>query len=283
MPALPGTGRVTVVTNGNAFAAHALAPLLHAAGEGLELQVIVTTGLRKQGGNRGGEAWRLLRRWGPRYFAYKASTYLIPTLAEIMGRGPRTVLSLCRKLGIPTQVTRNVNHIDTRRRIEAFAPDVILSVSCPYRIKPRVLSLARLGCLNLHSSLLPAYAGVCTYIHVLAAGEQRTGITLHEMVEEFDAGRIVAQQPLDIRPGVSVCELFEELCLLAGPMVHRNVLGILERQLLEGREQPADGRHYCGEPSRGDISNLREHGFALMRVSDILALWNQQPGGVNSS
>ncbi|MEZ4388705.1 MAG: formyltransferase family protein [Candidatus Krumholzibacteriia bacterium] len=277
-----GRGRVTVVTNGNVFAAHALGPLLRAAGDDLDLQVIVTTGLRKPGGNRAGEVWRLWRRWGSRYFTYKAATYVIPVLAEVLGRGPRTVSTLARSLGLPVIVTRNVNRPAAKRLIAEFAPDLILSVSCPYRIKAGVLSIPRLGCLNLHSSLLPAYAGVCTYIHVLAAGEPRTGITLHEMVEEFDAGRIVSQLSLDIRPGTSVCELFGRLCRLAAPMVLREVRAILERQALTGHEQDAGARQYFGEPSREDIAGLRERGFVLMRRSDARALWNQDPG-VSSS
>lgn len=275
--------RVTVVTNGNVFAAHALAPLLRAAGADLELQVIVTTGLRKQDGNRVFEAWRLLRCWGLRYFLYKISTYAIPALAEIVGRGPRTVASLAQELGLPILVTRNVNRSDQCRAIESFRPDLILSVSCPYRLKKQVLELARLGCLNLHSSLLPAYAGVCTYIHVLAANEPRTGITLHEMVEEFDAGRIVAQESMGICPRVSVCELFGDLCRLAGPMVLREIKKILANHALMGCEQSAADRHYCSEPTRQDIARLRHNGFVLMRSSDVISLWSQEPGRVISS
>lgn len=275
--------RVTVITNGNIFAAHALAPLLQDVGADLEIQVVITTGLRRQAGDRFGEAWKLLNRWGLSYFLYKASTYVIPTLAEAVGRGPRTVSGLARGLGLPILVTRNVNRHESRRAIDGFCPDIILSVSCPYRIKPRVLGLARLGCLNLHSSLLPAYAGVCTYIHVLADGEARTGITLHEMVEEFDAGRIVAQEPLDIRPGVSVCELFSDLCKLAGPMVLREVRRVLADQVLVGCDQDAAGRHYCGEPTRRDIARLRDRGFVLMRMADARGFWSQEPGRDTSS
>ena len=272
------TSRVTVVTNGNYFACLALAPLIALAGDGFQLQVIVTTGLRKQRGNRLAEAWKLLRRWGLRYFLYKLSTYVIPTAAEFVGRGPRTVLAACRARGVNVIVARNVNHRDVRGRIAEFTPDILLSVSCPYRIKPAALALPSIGCLNLHSSLLPAYAGVCTYIHVLAAGERTTGITLHEMVEDFDAGRIVAQQAIEIRPGTSVCELFRTQCSLAGPMVAKGVVTILCQGRIDGTDQDPCRRSYRGEPEAGDIRTLRRLGFALMHRRDARALWSQDPG-----
>jgi hypothetical protein len=275
---VPGSsGRVTVVTNGNYFACLALAPLLARAGGDLELQVIVTTGLRRQRGSRAQEAWGLLRRWGPRYFGYKLTTYAVPLLAEVLGRGPRTVRAACRARGLACQVARNVNQRAVRERVAAFAPDLLLSVSCPYRIKQPLLDLPRVGCLNLHSSLLPAYAGVCTYVHVLAAGEAETGITLHEMVEQFDAGRIVAQRPCAIEPGTSVATLFRELCRLAGPMIAEQIPRILTAGAIDGPVQDPGRRSYFGEPDRHDIDDLRRRGFSLLHATDVRAFWSQDP------
>jgi len=262
-------GRVTVVTNGNYFANLALASLLAGPNDELELQVIVTTGLRKQSGNRFVEAWQLLRRWGLAYFAYKVATYAIPWLVELVGRRPRTVATTCRRRGIPCSVVRNVNRPEVVARISAFAPDILLSVSCPYRIKQRLLDVPRLGSLNLHSSLLPAYAGVCTYIHVLARGECRTGITLHEMVSRFDAGRIVAQEALAMEGPTTVCALFRRLCRMASPMLRTSLQAILATGCIRGADQDPARRSYCGEPTRQDIAELRRQGHGLLSWRDV--------------
>ena len=63
-----------------------------------------------------------------------------------------------------------------------------------------LLALPRVAALNLHGSLLPAYRGRAPLNWVLVNGETRTGVTLHHMTAEADAGDIVAQEPIDILP-----------------------------------------------------------------------------------
>ena len=187
------------------------------------------------------------------------------------------VAATCRRRGIPCAVVRNVNQPDVVARITAFAPDILLSVSCPYRIKQRLLDVPRLGSLNLHSSLLPAYAGVCTYIHVLARGERRTGITLHEMVARIDAGRIVAQNALPIEGPTTVCALFRRLCQMASPMIRTSLQEILATGRIGGADQDPAQRSYCGEPTRQDIAALRRHGHGLLTRRDAWLMFAGAP------
>ena len=161
--------------------------------------------------------------------------------------------------------------------IRDFAPDLVVSFSCPYKIGDEVLGIPRIGSLNVHSSLLPAYAGVCTYIHVLADGQEVTGVTVHEMVSRFDAGRILAQREVAIQPGASVLSLFLTQCEIAGELLHEAVLRCLDTEAIEGREQDIGARTYRREPTKDDISRLRRRGHRLLRTTDAKALVSGRP------
>jgi len=268
-PADSGKPRITIVSNGNFFSNIALSHLLQATRDQWEYQVIITTGLRKQRSNRMAELFQLLRQWGPGYFTYKLMTYLIPLILQTVTGKPRMVAMSCRQLGIRIIKVRNVNHDPAMSAIKEFAPDLLLSYSCPYKITKTILDIPSIGCLNTHSSLLPTYAGVCTYVHVLANGESTTGITVHEMLEKFDAGKILKQQSMDISPGMSVFSLFEGLCQLAGPILVSTIRKIFETGVIEGNSQDLSHRTYFGEPSRKDFLRLKERGFRLMYFREI--------------
>jgi hypothetical protein len=271
------TRRVTIVTNGSFFSNLGLRDLLASAGEDLTYQVFVTTGLRRASGNRAREAVQLLRRWGPRYSLYKVSTYLLPAVGEALGRGPLTVRSACGRLGIACHVVRNVNLSPAKDMIGEFGPDLLVSFACPYKIGDELLSLPRAGALNVHSSLLPRYAGVCTYIHVLAEGERTTGITVHEMVSRFDAGKIVSQEEIAIEPRMSVFQLFSRQCELGGLLLEEAIRQCLDIGHVEGREQDLAQRSYRREPTRRDIAQLRARGHRLLRSREALHLLTGAP------
>jgi folate-dependent phosphoribosylglycinamide formyltransferase PurN len=264
--------RVAIVTNGNYFANIALSHLLERTATTYDYRVYVTRGLRRQQGNRLVEVKDLIGRWGVRYSLYKVATYALPMLAQLVLRRPFFVSALAKQFGVPVEVVRNINDDAVAARLRAFAPDILLSHSCPYRIGNEVLSIPTVGSLNVHSSLLPRYAGVGTYVHVLADGETSTGVTVHEMVERFDAGRIVEQREIAIADRTSVFALFSEQSRLAGPMLVDALATCVRLRTIPGVAQDAARRTYHGEPKRADIARLRTRGHRLMRMCDVAAL-----------
>lgn len=260
---------VTVITNGNVFSNMALRPLMMGVGDSYSVNVVMTSGLRKPEDSRMREAVRLASRWGPRYTLYKAFTTLVPPVADRLVPSTLTVGSTCRALGVEAVALRNVNDSEGTSYLRSVRPDLLVSYSCPYRLGAQVLETARIGSLNVHSSLLPRYAGVCTYVHVLAEGEGVTGVTIHEMVERFDAGRIVSQEAVPIVPAMSVAELFTLQSTLAGEMLLHAVKAALEQDAITGVEQDQSLRTYRGEPRASDIRQLRAQGYRLLRLRDL--------------
>ncbi len=97
--------------------------------------------------------------------------------------------------------------------------DLMFSVNWRYIIPAAVYERARLGAYVFHDSLLPEYRGFSPTVWAIINGEDHTGVTLFEMVEDFDAGQIIGQQRVPILPDDTIKKVIEQvteayLCLL---------------------------------------------------------------------
>jgi methionyl-tRNA formyltransferase len=78
--------------------------------------------------------------------------------------------------------------------------DVVLSWFWPRRIPRSILARASRGAFGTHPSLLPRWRGPDPYFHAIAAGDRETGVTLHRLDEQYDAGEVIAQVRVPIEP-----------------------------------------------------------------------------------
>jgi phosphoribosylglycinamide formyltransferase-1 len=128
-----------------------------------------------------------------------------------------------RRAGVPVEhvdpagfVSREDYNRELADRVAAH--DVSLVVGAGYMRVLSPLFLERFpAVLNVHPSLLPAFRGLHAVRRALEAGVEETGVTVHLMVEEVDAGPIVAQQKVPVLPGDSEEALLERL----HPVEHR--------------------------------------------------------------
>jgi UDP-4-amino-4-deoxy-L-arabinose formyltransferase/UDP-glucuronic acid dehydrogenase (UDP-4-keto-hexauronic acid decarboxylating) len=164
-----------------------------------------------------------------------------------------SVAELARVHRLPVLTPRSPNLPATVETLRAQVPDVLLSVWYRRLLGPDLLALPRVAALNLHGSLLPAYRGRAPVNWVLVNGERRTGVTLHHMTAEADAGDIVAQQPMDIEPDDTALTLYTrmvkvgvELLLEAYPAVLASTAPRIPqdhaRATVFPRRRPEDGR-----------------------------------------
>ena len=96
-------------------------------------------------------------------------------------------------------------------------PDLFVVVAYGEIIKTMLLELPRLGCINIHASLLPKYRGAAPIQRVLMAGEKETGVCIMDMVLEMDAGDVYKAVKTDIPESMTFGELDLKLSQLAGP------------------------------------------------------------------
>ena len=99
--------------------------------------------------------------------------------------------------GLPIAQPETIrNNPEFRAQVEAIAPDAIVVVAYGRLIPPWMLALPRLGCINLHASLLPRYRGASPIQWAVANGETVTGNTTMLLEEGLDTGPILLQQAL---------------------------------------------------------------------------------------
>jgi methionyl-tRNA formyltransferase len=108
----------------------------------------------------------------------------------------------------------------------ALRPDLAIVVSYGQILPPVFLSTPRLGCINLHGSLLPRWRGASPVQAAILAGDAETGVCLQRVVAELDAGAVLAQRVTSIGPEESAPELQARLAGL-GAQLLRDFLAAL--------------------------------------------------------
>lgn len=125
--------------------------------------------------------------------------------------------------------------------IERLQPDLVIAVAYGRLITSDVLALPTHGWWNLHFSLLPAYRGATPVQHALLQGEVTTGVSVFQIDEGLDTGRILAQEAVIIRPLITAGELVVELAGIGAPLLIRTF-----HDFLAG--------HVEGTPQSGGVS-----------------------------
>ncbi|HME57030.1 MAG TPA: methionyl-tRNA formyltransferase [Terracidiphilus sp.] len=154
--------------------------------------------------------------------------------------------------GLPvTQPETIRNNPEFRAQVEAIAPDAIVVVAYGRLIPPWMLALPRLGCINLHASLLPRYRGAAPIQWAVAMGETVTGNTTMLLEEGLDTGPILLQQALAIAPHQTAADLFHVLAVGGAPLVVKTLAG-LENGTIEPRPQNHAGASFAPLLTRED-------------------------------
>jgi methionyl-tRNA formyltransferase len=111
-------------------------------------------------------------------------------------------------------------------QLEALAPDAIVVVAYGRIIPPWMLELPRLGCINLHGSLLPKYRGAAPIQWSVANGDAFTGNTTMLLEEGLDTGPILMQQTHEIGRDATAVEMFETLGQAGAPLMVETLAGL---------------------------------------------------------
>jgi folate-dependent phosphoribosylglycinamide formyltransferase PurN len=258
--------RIVVVTNGNYFARLILKDLFAAFGHSIE-RVLIITGDYKGRSGFASLRWLISTTAWP-YLAYKIiQTAAFALAGRIRPGALYDVASLARSQGVPLFSFRSIGEENAIRCVEEANADLLISVSCPQRISERVLRAARRGGINIHSSLLPRFAGLAPYYWVLADGEKKTGTTVHYMTKNFDEGHILGSAEIDVAPHDSAFGLFRKLAIAGGPLLARAARLALDGD--SGIPQQKDLYSYRSHPDFKSYRRLRRAGYRLMRPREL--------------
>jgi methionyl-tRNA formyltransferase len=171
--------------------------------------------------------------------------------------------------GIPVVQPEKIrNNQEFRARLEEIAPDAIVVVAYGRIVPPWMLALPRLGCINLHASLLPKYRGAAPIQWAIAMGDAFTGNTTMLLEEGLDTGPILLQQTHEIGPEQSAAELFPVLARAGAPLVVETLAG-LDRGTIQPQPQNHEGATYAPLLDRED----GRMDFAARSATELFNRW----------
>ena len=128
---------------------------------------------------------------------------------------PPDVKVCAEKLGLPVYQPDTLKTAEVEQEIRAFSPDVIVVIAYGKILPKVILDIPRLGCVNIHGSLLPKLRGAAPIQRAVIDGESKTGVTSMKMDVGLDTGDMIMTRKVDILPDETAGELFDRLASLA--------------------------------------------------------------------
>jgi methionyl-tRNA formyltransferase len=191
--------------------------------------------------------------------------FAVPTLTEIVAAGHEVVGVYTRApkpagrgraerkspihaaaegFGLPVFTPKSLRNEAEQIVFAALEADVGIVVAYGLILPQPVLDAPRLGCLNLHGSLLPRWRGAAPIQRAVLAGDAETGVMVRQMVEGLDTGPVALVDRIIIGPDMTAGELHDKMMLVGADLMGR-ALAALERGSLTFTPQREDGVTYA--------------------------------------
>ncbi|MFV2058710.1 MAG: methionyl-tRNA formyltransferase, partial [Thiohalomonadales bacterium] len=146
------------------------------------------------------------------------AVYSQPDRPAGRGRKPRigAVKQVAVEAGLPIYQPESLKDPEQQQQLSELAPDLMVVVAYGLLLPPSILDIPRLGCINIHASLLPNWRGAAPIQRAIIAGDRRTGVTIMQMEQGLDTGPILRKAEIDIEPGDTSQALHDRLARLGG-------------------------------------------------------------------
>jgi methionyl-tRNA formyltransferase len=161
------------------------------------------------------------------------------------GRGKKLQASAVKQLAakheLPVFQPESLKSVDAQQTLASHQADIMLVVAYGLLLPKEVLETPKLGCLNVHGSLLPKWRGAAPIQRSIWAGDTETGVTIMQMDEGLDTGDMLLTQSLPIQSSDTSSSLYEKLAKI-GPQALIQTLAQLE-QLTAVAQQEAEATY----------------------------------------
>ncbi|GFR37798.1 methionyl-tRNA formyltransferase [Insulibacter thermoxylanivorax] len=124
---------------------------------------------------------------------------------------PPPVKEAALKAGLPVMQPVRLRNPEAVAALAEWQPDLIVTAAYGQILPKEVLDMPRLGCINVHASLLPRYRGGAPIHHAIMNGESKTGVTIMYMAEGLDTGDMISQVEVPITEEDNAGTMFEKL------------------------------------------------------------------------
>jgi methionyl-tRNA formyltransferase len=171
------------------------------------------------------------------------------------GRGhkqrPGPVHALALDRGWPARTPASFKDADVQAAFAALDLDVAVVVAYGLMLPPAVLAAPRLGCVNVHASLLPRWRGAAPIQRAILAGDGETGVTIMAVDQGLDTGPLLLAEAVPIAAAETAETLHDRLATLGAGLIVTALAGLAAGRL-RARPQSADGVTYAAKLARGE-------------------------------
>ncbi|MGO4541010.1 methionyl-tRNA formyltransferase [Paenibacillus sp. 2TAB19] len=141
---------------------------------------------------------------------------------------PPPVKEAALSLGLPVLQPERMRSAEAAAAIAELAPDLIVTAAYGQILPKAVLDVPRLGCINVHGSLLPKYRGGAPIQRSIINGEDKTGVTIMYMAEGLDTGDMISSVEVAIEEHDTSGTLFEKLSAAGAELLGRTLPSIVD-------------------------------------------------------
>ncbi len=146
--------------------------------------------------------------------------------------------------GLAVRHPKSLKTAEAIADFQALGLDAAVVAAYGLILPPAILAAPRLGCLNIHASLLPRWRGAAPIQRALLAGDAETGLTIMQMDAGLDTGAMLLEYRVPLTATTTAASLHDDLAQAGGALVVEALAG-LERGTLTARPQPTDGVTYA--------------------------------------
>ncbi|MEP7096179.1 MAG: methionyl-tRNA formyltransferase [Dokdonella sp.] len=186
------------------------------------------------------------------------------------GRGRKLAQSPVKhaalEAGIAVEQPESLRDKRARERLAGYAPDLIIVVAYGLILPKSVLAMARLGCWNVHASLLPRWRGAAPIQRAILAGDSETGVNLMQMEAGLDTGPVLLQRRTPIAPDDTGGSLHDRLAALGADALGDGLARVLRGENLSATAQDVEGVAYAHKLDKAEARlDWNESAAALAR------------------
>jgi methionyl-tRNA formyltransferase len=201
------------------------------------------------------------------------------------GRGrkltPSPVKQAALAAGIAVEQPELLKSEEARATLAAYAPDLMVVVAYGLILPRKVLAIPRLGCWNVHASLLPRWRGAAPIQRAILAGDDESGVDLMQMEAGLDTGPVLLERRTPISGEDTGGSLHDRLSALGADALAEGLSRVLSGETLLPRAQPEDGVIYAHKLDKAEARlDFRRPAIELERQVRAFDPWPVAEGDV---
>jgi methionyl-tRNA formyltransferase len=169
-------------------------------------------------------------------------------------RADRRLKTIRQKNNFPLISTPDINSPALHQQLQTLEPDLLICIAFPQLFGRPLLELPKKGCINIHPSLLPAFAGAHPHFWAIRTGASMSGLTAHRMTTTIDEGPILAQVKFSIK-GRYYSEVYRTITEHLPPLFHQLQENLEKGVFLKSEQPPSRYKNNRLEDSKIDWKN----------------------------